>query len=100
MVEKENKWRTISMEELWEYSRTKGTDWVALDSRKTFLKPKFPTIRWGRVYTKETTTDKPTIDRLIKLLKEDGHTVRKRIDKKTNQGVFYKIEIKNHEERL
>lgn len=100
MTEKENIWRTISMEELWKYNQTKNTDEISLVNKKTFLKPKFPSVRWGKVYTKDTTTDKPAIDRFIKLLKDDGYTVRKRIDKKTNRGVFYKIEIKNHEKRL
>lgn len=86
-------WRTLSMEELLEYQarRTNNT---------TFIRPTLPTSRWGNIYNKESTTSKEEIDHLITKLKEDGHTVRKRIDKKTNRGVFYRIDIKNHTERL
>ena len=40
------------------------------------------------------------MNKAIPLLKEYGFTVRKRIEKKTNIGTFYRIEIKNHPEKI
>lgn len=85
-------WRTILLEELLEYMNT--------DKSTVWLKPKFPSSRWGKVYLEESTTDINVINKMILKLKDDGFLVRKRIDKKTNRGTFYRIEIKNHPERI
>ena len=87
-----NNWRTIPSEELWEYTNT--------DKNAVWTTPKFPTNRWGKIYLEESTTDIDTVNKLILKLKGDGFTVRKRIDKKTNRGTFYRIDIKNHPERI
>jgi hypothetical protein len=41
-------WRVIDMEEMYDYIN-KDRD------QKTFIKPKFPTRRWGQTYTKTST---------------------------------------------
>jgi hypothetical protein len=87
LKEETTQWRTLTMDELYDY-KNKDKD------QTTFIKPKFPTRRWGNVYTKDSTTDKKVINDLISELKEDGYTVRKRLDKETNLGKFYRIEIK------
>lgn len=80
------------MDELW--------DFLNEGKNTTFTKPTFPTRRWGQVYTKETTTDIAVVNKLIIKLKEAGFTVRKRIDNKTNRGTFYRIDIKNHPDKI
>jgi hypothetical protein len=85
--EETTQWRTLTMDELFDYNN-KDKD------QKTFIKPKFPTRRWGNVYTKDSTTDIKIINNLLNKLKEDGYTVRKKLDKETNSGKFYRIEIK------
>jgi hypothetical protein len=81
----DNQWRTMTMDELYEYSYV---------NQNTFVKPTFPSRRWGYVYTKDSTTNIKEINDLLARLKSDGHKVRKRIAKKTNSGIFYRIEIK------
>ena len=87
-----NNWRTLTMDELWDFCHK---DW-----HEDMKKPKYPTRRWGQVYTKESTTNINEVNKVIPLLKECGFTVRKRIEKKTNLGTFYRIEIKNHPDRI
>jgi hypothetical protein len=82
-----NQWRTITMDELYDYSHS---------NQNIFIKPSFPSRRWGYIYTKDSTTNIKEINNLINKLKEDGYTVRKRIDKKNNSGTFYRIEIKDN----
>jgi MoaA/NifB/PqqE/SkfB family radical SAM enzyme len=82
-----NQWRTMTMDELYDYSYV---------NQNTFVKPSFPARRWGNVYTKDSTTNIKEINALLDKLKEDGYTVRKRIDKKNNSGTFYRIEIKDN----
>ena len=74
------------MDELYDYSYR---------DQKTFIKPTFPTRRWGNIYTKDSTTDIKEINVILGKLKEDGYKVRKRIAKKTKLGTFYRIEIKD-----
>jgi hypothetical protein len=83
----DNRWRTITMDELYGYINK---------DQDTFIKPTFPTRRWGNVYTKDSTTNIKDINNILKKLKEDGYTVRKRIDKKNNTGIFYRIDIKDN----
>jgi hypothetical protein len=85
--EETTQWRTLTMDELFDYNN-KDKD------QKTFIKPKFPTRRWGNVYTKDSTTDTKIINNLLNKLKDDGYNVRKKLDKETNLGKFYRIEIK------
>lgn len=82
-----NQWRTMTMDELYDYS---------YGNQNTFVKPSFPTRRWGNVYTKDSTTNIKEINTILNKLKEDGYMVRKRIDKKNNLGTFYRIEIKDN----
>ena len=82
-----NQWRTMTMSELYDYSYS---------NQNTFVKPSFPTRRWGNVYTKDSTTNIKEINTILNKLKEDGYMVRKRIDKKNNLGTFYRIEIKDN----
>lgn len=90
-MEKSN-WITIPMEKLWaEQNKFKKST--------IFIKPKFPTTRWGEVYTKTATTNIILIDFLIEILKKQGRQVRKRICYETTlklkkRGKFYKIEEK------
>ena len=86
-------WRVITMDELWSYNNKDRQDNVV-------IRPKFPTRRWGNAYTKTSTTDIRSINDLLDKLKEHGHVVRKRIEKKTKQGPFYRLEIKNHSEKI
>ena len=67
---------------------------------KTFVKPKFPTRRWGHVYTKDSTTDVASLNKMLKQLKDEGFNVRKKKDKENNLGKFYKIEIKNNPDSI
>ena len=70
------------------------TDYFFNKNQNTFIKPKFPSVRWGKVYTKESTTDIQLINSCLKSLKEKGFLVRKRISNKTKRGTFYQIDIK------
>ena len=76
-------------------------DYINKDSeQKTFTKPKFPTRRWGQVYTKTSTTDVKQLDIVLNKLKGEGFDVRKKLEKENHTGKFYKIEINNHIDRL
>jgi lipocalin len=86
-------WRIIDMEELYDYIN-KDRD------EKTFIKPKFPTRRWGQVYTKTSTTDVRQIDSVLGKLRDEGFEVRKKLEKENQMGKFYQIEINNHTDRL
>ena len=68
--------------------------------QNTFIKPKFPTRRWGNVYTKTSTTDIKLINSSIENLKIDGFDVRKNLEKKNNLGKFYQIQINNHPNKI
>lgn len=88
----EPNWRTISMEELWSEHNN-------FNPSSVFIKPKFPTTRYGKVYTKTATTNLQLINLLIEIMKKQGRTVRKRICHETTlklkkRGKFYKIEEK------
>lgn len=87
---KQSNWRIIDMDELYDYFHKDET---------CSIKPKFPTRRWGHVYTKISTTNIVEVNKSLKLLKEDGFDVRKRLEKKNNIGKFYMIEI-NSETKL
>ena len=89
-------WRTLTSDELWDFFNKDLPEYA----KRVVIKPKYPTRRWGQTYTKESTTDIKEVNKVIPLLKDCGFTVRKRIEKKTNLGVFYKIEIKNHPDRI
>jgi hypothetical protein len=86
-------WKIFTMEELWELCTTD-------EDKKKVIKPKFPTKRWGDITTKISSTDKNSIEKGIKKLKEIGVVVRKRVDHDTTEKhknfgkKFYKIEIK------
>ena len=86
-------WRVIDMEELYDYLN-KDRD------EKTFIKPKFPTRRWGQVYTKTSTTDVKQINSVLGKLRDEGFEVRKKLEKENHIGKFYQIEINNHTDRL
>lgn len=79
------------MEELWEELNP--------TPHKVFHKPKFPTRRWGQSFTKDSTTCKTSIKRMIDHYAKKGIRARKRKDEfATNKfnkhlGVFYHIEI-------
>ena len=88
-----NDWRVIDMEELYDYLN-KDRD------EKTFIKPKFPTRRWGQVYTKTSTTNVRQINTILGKLSDEGFEVRKKLEKENNIGKFYQIEINNHADRL
>jgi len=65
-----------------------------------FIKPTFPTRRWGKIYTKTATTDILKINQLVTILKDKGLIVRKRkcletMIKHRNRYIFYKIEVKD-----
>ena len=84
-------WHQLSMDDLYELLVDKESS--------VFTKPKFPTKRWGKIYTKNATNDKLAIDRGLSELKKKGIICRKRLCKETmqkhpNQGKFYKIETK------
>lgn len=86
-------WRVIDMEELYDY--------INKDSEQTmFIKPKFPTRRWGNIYTKTSTTDIKQLNTVLRKLRDDGFDVRKKLEKDNNLGKFYKIEINNHPNRI
>jgi hypothetical protein len=70
-------WRVIDMEELYDYIN-KDKD------EKTFIKPKFPTRRWGQVYTKTSTTDVRQIDIVLGKLRDEGFEVRKKLEKENH----------------
>ncbi len=86
-------WRVIDMEEIYDYIN-KDRD------EKTFIKPKFPTRRWGQVYTKTSTTDVRQLDVVLNKLRDEGFYVRKKLEKENQMGKFYQIEINNHTDRL
>lgn len=86
-------WRVINMEELYDYINKDREE-------KTFIKPKFPTRRWGQVYTKTSTTDVNQLDKILNKLREDGFDVRKKLEKENHIGKFYQIEINNHTNRI
>ncbi len=88
-INSDNQWRIITMEELFDYLNKDNT-------QNIFIKPKFPNRRWGHIYTKISTTNILEINISLKKLKENGYIVRKRLDKKTNLGKFYRIKIKNN----
>ena len=86
-------WRVIDMEELFDYTNKDR-------EQKTFIKPKFPTRRWGQVYTKTSTTDVKQINSILGKLRDEGFDVRKTLEKENNLGKFYQVEINNHPDRL
>ena len=79
----------MTMDELYDYSYS---------NQNIFVKPTFPSRRWGNIYTKDSTTNLKEINEILNRLKSDGYKVRKRISKKTNLGIFYRIEIKDNVE--
>lgn len=84
-------WRVYTMEELY--------DFLNKEKSTVFLKPTFPTRRWGQIYLKTSSTDISVINKGCILLTEAGFQVRKRLDRDAmekfpNNGKFYKIEIK------
>jgi hypothetical protein len=85
----DNQWRTMTMDELYDYSYS---------NQNIFVKPTFPSRRWGNIYTKDSTTNIKEINDLLNRLRADGHKVRKRISKRTKLGTFYRIEIKDNVE--
>lgn len=66
---------------------------------KVFLKPTFPTRRWGQSFTKTSTTCKLSVQKIIDYYTNKGIKIRKRIDKSDkaklfkNLGTFYYLEI-------
>jgi hypothetical protein len=84
-------WRIISMEELYEYFYVDNT---------IFVKIKFPTRRWGHVYSKTSTTNHSYLVNALERLKVDGFDVKIKLEKKNNNGKFYQILINNHLESI
>jgi hypothetical protein len=71
---------------------------LAQDRSTTWIPPRYPTRRWGNVYTLTSTTDRKTVEHLVEELKKLGYKVKRKLDKeKTLQhkrlGTFYSIEI-------
>jgi hypothetical protein len=71
---------------------------LAQDQSKTWIPPKFPTRRWGNIYTLTSTTDKLTVEHLVTQLQNLGYKVKRKKDKEKtlqhkNLGIFYSIEI-------
>ncbi len=66
---------------------------------QVFLKPHFPTSRWGNVYTKTSTNDYVFIQLALKELQRKGVESKKIIDKTTSdrhrrRGTkFYSIKV-------
>lgn len=88
-------WRIIEMPELYEYFDSKNNS-----QNKTWICPTYPTRRWGNTYTLTSTTNIKEINNILIYLKNDGFTVKKRIEKETNLGKFYQILIRNHQEKI
>lgn len=86
-----NNWRIISMEELYEYFYVENN---------VFGKVKFPTRRWGQVYSKTSTTNHSYLVRCLEKLKVDCFDVKIKLEKKNNNGKFYQILINNHPESI
>lgn len=90
-------WRRLNMYEVWDILTEDYTE----QQKNTFLKPKFPTRRWGDITTKEATTDKISIERCLSKLREGNTKCRKRINKTLTEKFksfgkkLYYIEIKN-----
>jgi hypothetical protein len=68
------------------------------ETSTTWTPPRYPTRRWGNIYTLTSTTDKRMVEHLVKELTSHGYNVKKKRDKeKTLQhkrlGTFYSIEI-------
>lgn len=83
-------WRIVTMSELY--------DFMDKETSSIYIKPTFPTRRWGQVHLKESTTDKEVLDRAILKYKEMGIKARKKKDienaqKFKNMGILYKLEI-------
>lgn len=83
-------WKVVTMSELYDFLNT--------EKSSVFIKPKFPTRRWGQIHTKTSTTDKTVLEKAIEKYKLLGVKVRKRVCKESNEkyknlGTFYKIEI-------
>lgn len=83
----------LTMSELWDLMNPKVHD-------KVFIKPEFPTRRWGKITTKTSSSDIDAINKGCKLLRDSGNKVIKRIDI-TNTKKFkvklYNIYYKNYE---
>lgn len=92
MDDKSTTWQTLSMDEIWNELHHD-------ESSNIFVKPTFPTRRWGQVFTKDSTTCKATVKLIIEHYKSTNVKIRKRIDyhnmkKFQKLGKFYRIEIK------
>jgi hypothetical protein len=73
-------------------------DLLNKERSSVFIKPTFPTKRWGQTHLKYSTTDKKIIEKGIDKLKENNVICRKIIDKESmikypKLGKFYKIEL-------
>lgn len=87
-------WRIVSMSELYDFLNT--------EKSSVFVKPEFPTRRWGQIHTKVSTTDKDTLKRALEKYKKVN--VKAKItscvdsnNKYKKLGKFYKIEIYEQE---
>ena len=65
-----------------------------------FGKVKFPTTRWGQVYSRTSTTNHSHLVESLEKLKTDGFDVKIKLEKKDNRGKFYQILINNHPESI
>jgi hypothetical protein len=68
------------------------------ETTNTWIPPRYPTRRWGNVYTLTSTTDRKTVEHLVEELKKLGYKVKRKLDKEKtlqhkNLGTFYSIEI-------
>ncbi|AFF28068.1 gp70 [Sphingomonas phage PAU] len=86
------KWTTLSMSDLW--------DFIHMHDIRTseFIKPKFPTRRWGQSFTKTSTTCKHSVERISKQLNELRFDTKIVSDKEANVkfknlGKFKSIQI-------
>ena len=84
-------WRVLTMPELYDYFNVDST---------TFIKPTFPTKRWGYVYTKTATTNLKTIKKMLAQLRAINFDVKIEKEKENKQGIYYCIKINNYPKNI
>jgi len=82
-------WIQLTMSEVWDILQTN----MPLSIRKTFIKPEFPTRRWGQISTKISTTDKKALQKCASLIDIKTRIVKDVENSKKFRAKLYKIEI-------
>lgn len=90
-MEKKISWNILTMSEIWD-------DMYKENTSPIFSKPTFPTRRWGQSFTKDSTTCKISIKKIIGHYTSKGYKVKKSIDRSStnkfkNLSTFYHISI-------